>query len=219
MEVAVYFLLPVTAMKRVPLVFLLSTALGAGDLEQGLASWYGEVFHGQRSASGEVFDMEQLTAAHRTLPFGTSVRVRRLDSGASIVVRINDRGPELESRIIDLSRAAALELGIVEPGVVPVALEVVNAPASNPKAVFAVQVGTFRNFDNAQRTRAAMEQRYGAARIVARHRPGELWSVLAGERATRAAAESLAGEIRTLAKGMETAFVVELAPLPVAEAD
>jgi rare lipoprotein A len=206
-------------MKRVLLVVLSSAVLAAGDLEHGLASWYGEPFHGQRAASGEIYDMEQLTAAHRTLPFGTSVRVRRLDSGAAIVVRINDRGPELESRVIDLSRAAAQELGIVAPGVVPVALEVVNAPVLSPQAVFAVQVGTFRNFDNARRTRAAMEQRYGAARIVARHRDGELWSVLAGERATRAAAESLAGEIRAQAKGMESAYVVELAPVTAAEAD
>lgn len=211
-------------MKRVLLFVLCATAITAGEIEKGLASWYGEPFHGQKAASGELYDMERLTAAHRTLPFGTNVRVRRLDSGASVVVRINDRGPEPESRIIDLSRAAAMELGIMAPGVVPVAVEVLdgpvaNAPASNPKALFAVQVGTFRNIDNARRTRDAMQQRYGAARMVAHYRDGELWSVLAGERTTRAEAESLAAEIRALAQGMESAYVVPLAPAAASEAD
>ena len=83
----------------------------APAVEEGVASWYGPSFDGQRSASGEIFDSGQMTAAHRTLPFGTRVRVRRLDSEESIVVRINDRGPWVDSRIIDLSYAAAQRLG------------------------------------------------------------------------------------------------------------
>ena len=79
--------------------------------ESGIASWYGAPYHGQRSASGEIYDQEKLTAAHRTLPFGTRVRVHRLDRDESVVVRINDRGPFVKSRIIDLSRAAAVRLG------------------------------------------------------------------------------------------------------------
>ena len=216
--------------KPILLAVIASTALAAGaqaqpatEGEQGLASWYGEPFHGQRAASGEIYDMEQLTAAHRTLPFGTTVRVRRLDSGASVVVRINDRGPDVESRIIDLSLAAARKLGLVEPGVAPVTVQVVEAveaPVVIAKAAaFAVQVGTFRNFDNALRTRAAMEQRYGAARIVVHHRDGDLWSVLAGKCTSRAEAESLAGEIRTQAKGMESAYVVPIEPGAFADAD
>jgi rare lipoprotein A len=223
--------------KPILLAVIASTALAAGaqaqpstEGEQGLASWYGEPFHGQRAASGEIYDMEQLTAAHRTLPFGTTVRVRRLDSGASVIVRINDRGPDVESRIIDLSLAAARRLGLVEPGVAPVTVQVVEAAEGlltgekaavlNAKlAAFAVQVGTFRNFDNAQRTRAAMEQRYGAARIFVHHRDGDLWSVLAGECPSRAEAESLAGDIRTHAKGMESAYVVQIEPGAFAEAD
>jgi rare lipoprotein A len=223
------------SIKPILLAVIASTALAAGALaqpesEQGLASWYGEPFHGQRAASGEIYDMEQLTAAHRTLPFGTSVRVRRLDSGASVVVRINDRGPDVESRIIDLSLAAARKLGLVEPGIAPVTVQVVEGvetPVVSEKAAiigaksaaFAVQVGTFRNFDNALRTRAAMEQRYGSARIVVRHRDGDLWSVLAGGCASRAEAESLAGDIRTHAKGMESAYVVQIDPGASAEAD
>jgi rare lipoprotein A len=223
--------------KPIILAVIASTALAAGakaqpstESEQGLASWYGEPFHGQRAASGEIYDMEQLTAAHRTLPFGTTVRVRRLDSGASVVVRINDRGPDVESRIIDLSLAAARKLGLVEPGVAPVTVQVVEAleaPVASAKAViisakfvtFAVQVGTFRNYDNAVRTRAAMEQRYGAARIVVHHRDGDLWSVLAGGCTSRAEAESLADDIRTHAKGLESAYVVQIDPGTSAEAD
>jgi len=99
--------------------------------ETGIASWYGAPYHGQRSASGETYDQEKLTAAHRTLPFGTKVRVRRLDSEASVVVRINDRGPFVKSRVIDLSHAAAVQLGIT--GLAPVTLEVVETPPLNPR--------------------------------------------------------------------------------------
>ena len=92
----------------------------------GVASWYGPNFNGRRTASGEVFDMYELTAAHRSLPFGTLVRVTRLDNGASVVVRINDRGPFKKDRIIDLSYAAALKIGLVASGTATVRLEVVS---------------------------------------------------------------------------------------------
>jgi rare lipoprotein A len=84
----------------------------AGRQEAGLASWYGPGFHGKRTASGERFDANALTAAHKTLPFGTRVRVKSLVNGKEVVVRINDRGPFIPGRIIDLSRAAALALGL-----------------------------------------------------------------------------------------------------------
>lgn len=93
---------------------------GAQELDQGLASWYGERFHGKRTASGEPFNMQELTAAHKTLPFGTRVRVRNLDNGREVVVRINDRGPFNGRRVIDLSRAAATALGMVKSGVAKV---------------------------------------------------------------------------------------------------
>ena len=91
--------------------------------EQGLASWYGQAFHGRRTASGETFDMHALTAAHRTLPFGTRVRVTHLGNGRSVVVRINDRGPFRSGRIVDLSHAAALRLGMLGAGIAEVRLE------------------------------------------------------------------------------------------------
>src|SRR6266404_1874144 len=106
--------------------------------ETGIASWYGAPYHGRLSASGEIYDQQKLTAAHRTLPFGTRVRVRRLDRNGSIVVRINDRGPFVKSRIIDLSHAAAARLGMVGGGVAPVNLEVVETPPVNSQNSFSV---------------------------------------------------------------------------------
>ena len=88
----------------------------ARELERGGASWYGGVFHGRRTASGERFDMYALTAAHRTLPFGTLVRVHSLVNGRNVDVRITDRGPFIQSRVIDISRAAAQELGMLGMG-------------------------------------------------------------------------------------------------------
>jgi rare lipoprotein A len=93
-------------------------------LERGTASWYGEPFHGLETASGQVFDMNQLTAAHRELPFGAEVRVIHLRTGASVTVVINDRGPCIDGRDIDLSKAAAHELGMVDEGLAPVLIEV-----------------------------------------------------------------------------------------------
>ena len=93
----------------------------------GRASWYGAKFHGEQTASGETFDMTELTAAHRTLPFGTHVRVTNQANGKSVVVRINDRGPVAERRIIDLSRKAAEIIGIKAKGVGRVKLEVLES--------------------------------------------------------------------------------------------
>lgn len=98
----------------------------------GWASWYGPGFHGNRSASGEVYNQNALTAAHRTLPFGTKVRVTNTRTGRSIVVRINDRGPHIRGRIIDLSAAAARILGLVQTGVAPVRVEVLSNQMSAP---------------------------------------------------------------------------------------
>ncbi|MGF1632105.1 MAG: septal ring lytic transglycosylase RlpA family protein [Kiloniellaceae bacterium] len=95
----------------------------------GLASWYGERFHGRSTASGEPFDMAALTAAHRGLPFGSRVRVTNLDNGRSVVVVINDRGPMVEDRLIDLSHAAARELGFLQDGVAKVRIDVLGAPS------------------------------------------------------------------------------------------
>lgn len=94
----------------------------------GQASWYGVPYHGRRTASGEIYNMYQLTAAHRTLPLGTRLRVTHLENGRTVEVRVNDRGPFKLERIIDLSYAAARRLGAVETGLAPVRLRVVGLP-------------------------------------------------------------------------------------------
>ena len=98
-----------------------STIIGTG-----LASWYGAKHHGKRTASGEIFDQNKFTAAHRTLPWGSIVKVTNLDNGKSVEVRITDRGPFTKGRIIDLSRAAARAVGMVESGVSPVRMELLS---------------------------------------------------------------------------------------------
>ena len=99
----------------------------SGDyVEVGVASWYGPNFDGKLTASGEIFNMYELTAAHRTLPFNTILRVTRLDNGKSVVVRINDRGPFKKDRIIDLSYAAALEIDLISSGTALVKVEVLE---------------------------------------------------------------------------------------------
>ena len=91
--------------------------------QQGVASWYGKSHHGRRTANGESYDMSAMTAAHRTLPFGSVVRVTRLDDGRTVTVRINDRGPYARGRIIDLSAQAAQTIGMTEQGVARVKVE------------------------------------------------------------------------------------------------
>lgn len=106
-------------------ILTLTTAAGAQGLE-GQASWYGPGFHGRQTANGETFNQNALTAAHPSLPFGTEVRVTYASTGESVVVRINDRGPYAHGRVIDLSREAADEIGLLNAGVGEVRLEVVG---------------------------------------------------------------------------------------------
>src|SRR5262249_10810126 len=105
-----------------------SAAPRIGATETGLASWYGHPYHGRRAANGEIYDMEQLTAAHRTLPFDARVRVLNLANSKTVEVRITDRGPFVDGRIIDLSHAAARAIDMIGPGTAMVRLEIVGAP-------------------------------------------------------------------------------------------
>ena len=107
---------------------LLAASASLLAAEEGLASWYGGKFQGRRTASGELFDTRQLTAAHKSLPFGTLVLVTNLENGRSVTVRINDRGPFVPGRVIDLSLAAAAAIGLAGRGVAPVRLEVAGGP-------------------------------------------------------------------------------------------
>jgi len=117
-------------------------------------------FHGRRASNGEIYDMYKLTAAHRTLPFETMVRVTNLNNGKSTVVRITDRGPFVDNRIIDLSLAAAREVDSVVAGVVPVRVEVVSPGIDPTSGFFTVQVGAFRDRGNAERLRDRLSVSY-----------------------------------------------------------
>jgi rare lipoprotein A len=128
--------------------------------EEGNASWYGVPFNGRRASNGEIYDMHKLTAAHRTLPFDTVVRVTNLSNGKSTVVRITDRGPFVDNRIIDLSMAAAREIDSIGPGVVPVRLEILSAGIDPTSGFFTVQIGAFRDRGNAERLRERLNASY-----------------------------------------------------------
>jgi len=153
--------------------------------ERGTASWYGKKFHGKRTASGEAYDMYAMTAAHKTLPLPSYVRVRNLNNDRTVVVRINDRGPFLHNRLIDLSYAAAAKLGLLGTGTAPVEIEAIQSPddgqvvktfplqviapagaaeklpvpetpPETPK--FYLQVGAFTSMENADALRRRLEQ-------------------------------------------------------------
>ena len=128
-----------------------------GDPLQGLASWYGgsDGFEGKPTASGEIYDSSRLTAAHRDLPFGTILEVTNVQNGKSVRVRINDRGPFIRGRVLDLSRAAAEEIGLIGPGVGEVRATIVapgiEEPAMSPSGLWSVQVGSFAERARAER--------------------------------------------------------------------
>src|SRR5205807_7653543 len=124
-----------------------------GYTEEGNASWYGVPFHGRRASNGEIYDMYKLTAAHRTLPLETMVRVTNLNNDKSTVVRITDRGPLVDNRIINLSFAAPREVESVAPAVVPVRVEVISPGIDPTSRFFTVQVGAFRQRTDAERLR------------------------------------------------------------------
>jgi rare lipoprotein A len=129
---------------------------------KGLASYYAEPYHGRRTASGEVFDSyNAMTAAHRTLPFDTVVRVTNQKNGLEVDVRINDRGPFIEGRVIDLSLAAARKIELVRDGVAPVELKVLGVEAKPGNAGrYVVQVAAFEDSDAAEVLRRNLEKRF-----------------------------------------------------------
>lgn len=141
-----------------------------GWQQEGEASWYGPGFHGRQTASGEVYDMEAMTAAHNQLPFGSRIRVLNLDNGRETQVRINDRGPFARGRVLDLSRAAARAIGMLGPGTARVRIEVLERsgelpsagsrpPTAIPAECALVQVGAYRERANAAEAVRRLEAR------------------------------------------------------------
>jgi rare lipoprotein A len=181
-----------------------------GWSETGIASWYGHPYHGRRAANGEIYDMEQLTAAHKTLPFDTIVKVTSLANGKSVTVRITDRGPFIEGRVIDLSRAAARQIGMIGPGIMRVRLEAVaqaSLRGNGGGARFGVQVGVFQDRSRAERVRRELEERYAPVRLVEREGSAKQWRVLVGDKASQQDALELAAELQRTHAG---AFVVRI---------
>jgi rare lipoprotein A len=169
-----------------------------GSTETGVASWYGYPYHGRRAANGEVYDMEKLTAAHRTYPFDTWVRVKNLSNDRTVDVRIQDRGPFVRGRIIDLSHAAAREIELIGPGISKVKLTVIAPPKNMEKQpeLFAVQVGAFKDHERALSLCEEMKQRFGAARVVERGGSPPMYRVLVGEYETEEQAATTVSLIR-----------------------
>lgn len=179
-----------------------------GYTQEGNASWYGNPFNGHRSSNGEIYDMYKLTAAHRTLPFDTMVRVTNLNNGKSTTVRITDRGPFVDNRIIDLSLAAAREIESVGPGVVPVRLEVLGN-VDVTVGFFTVQVGAFRDHNNAERLRDRLSVSYTPVFIQQYDSPdGTFYRVRVGKISGEDAAHDFGEQLR--AKEGFTPFVVRL---------
>jgi rare lipoprotein A len=168
----------------------------SGYTEEGNASWYGAPFHGRRASNGEIYDMYKFTAAHRTLPFETMVRVTNLSNGKSTVVRITDRGPFVENRIIDLSLAAAREIESVGPGIVPVRVEVLGN-VDLTAGFFTVQVGAFKDRGNAERLRDRLNAGYSPIFIQLYDSPdGLLYRVRVGKISGEDAARTFSDQLR-----------------------
>ena len=177
-------------------------------VEEGVASWYGAPFHGRRTSNGETYNMREMTAAHRTLPFGAVVRVTNLRNGKQTEVRINDRGPFVANRVIDLSEAAAQAIEMVGPGTAPVRLEIISGP--NPKVgFFGVQVGAFLSPDNADRLKADLGGRYSSVSVVRfESSNGTFYRVRVGHFSSEDAARQLAVQLHSTEQF--TTFVVRL---------
>lgn len=166
----------------------------------GIASWYGDPFHGERTSNGEVYDMHAMTAAHRTLPFQTVVRVHNLDNGKKTRVRVNDRGPFVKGRIIDLSRAAAQRIDMVRPGTARVRLEILRIEAVAES--LAIQVGSFTQEFRALALKRKLEGDYDPVTVsLFRTRRGVFHRVLAGDFPSRKKALKALKELRS--KGLE----------------
>ena len=177
-------------------------------VEEGTASWYGIPFHGRRAANGEIFDMNSLVAAHRTLPFGSILRVTNLNNGREVQVRVIDRGPFVGDRILDLARAAAVSLDMIGTGTAPVRIELLSGP-SPAGGEFTVQVGAFSDRNNAEQLRERLLARYQPIFIQDYDAPnGHFYRVRIGRLPSPDAAQQLAVQLKST-DGFQT-FVVRL---------
>lgn len=179
------------------------------QIETGIASWYGAPYHNRRGSNGEVYDMNAMTAAHRTLPLGSIVRVTNLDSRKSAVVRITDRGPFIEGRIIDLSQAAAKQIGLVQKGTGRVRVEVLKTPQPiESGGRWAVQLGGFERENRAREIADHLTRRYHSAKVLTFSSPtGAWWVRVRVKDDLRARAEEITRDTKTPEGGV---FLVRL---------
>jgi rare lipoprotein A len=170
---------------------------GGNVYEEGKASWYGAPFHGRQASNGETYDMYKFTAAHRTLPFNTMVRVTNTTNGKSTTVRITDRGPFVDNRIIDLSYAAAKQIESIGPGVVTVQLEILSAIDPND-GTFTIQLGAFHDRANAERLQRRLKAAYPSVEIQSFEsvKGGSFYRVHVGKISGEDAAKKMSEELR-----------------------
>lgn len=168
-------------------------------VETGIASWYGAPYHNRRGSNGEIYDMHAMTAAHRTLPLGSIVRVTSLSSGQSAVVRITDRGPFIEGRIIDLSQAAAKKIGLIQRGTGQVRVEVLGTPQPiESGGRWAVEIGSFEREGKARELAGHLSHRYHTAKVLTFNSPaGNWWVRVRVKDDLRARAEEVIRDTRT----------------------
>ncbi len=163
--------------------------------EVGLASWYGPPYHHRAAADGSIFDQNALTAAHRTLPMGTTVRVTNLASNESVIVKITDRGPFVPNRILDLSLAAAKSIDLYRAGVARVRVEAFPHTSADPAGRWCVQIGTFLTQEDATQTKNDLASRYTAAKVITFQGPTGFWVRINPTAADRTTATRIADSI------------------------
>jgi rare lipoprotein A len=178
-------------------------------VETGIASWYGAPYHNRRGSNGEIYNMHAMTAAHRTLPLGSIVRVTNPANGASVMVRITDRGPFIAGRIIDLSQAAAKQIGLIQRGTATVRVEVFKAPAPiEGGGKWAVQIGGFEQEQVARDLASHLSRRYHTAKVLTFDSPaGDWWVRVRVKNDLRARAEEVLRDTKTNEGGI---FLVRL---------
>jgi len=191
-----------------------------GFRQRGLASWYGKDFHGKKTSNGEIYNMYAMTAAHKTLPLGTFVRVHNLENSRRVEVRVNDRGPFVRGRIIDLSYSAANEIGVVGPGTARVEVIALATPVTTdggtPRSYkpvdlysgnFTFQIGAFVNRENADRLTAKLNEKYNNAHVTVYDRGDQIfYRVRVGQFTTLKQAE--AQESILIRDGYSDLFIV-----------
>ena len=193
-----------------------------GFSQRGKASWYGRKFHGRKTANGEIYNMYAMTAAHKTLPLGTYVRVHNLKNNRKVDVRINDRGPFVRGRIIDLSYASAKKLGVVGPGTAPVKITALGSlvrsktkkgsiksyvPLDYYKGNFTVQIGAFSDRSNAERLKQKLDKKYRHVHITAFNNGYEtFYRVRVGRCSTLE--KAIEYENKLIGNGFEGAFAI-----------